>query len=263
MRLGLMIAAALGMAAGSAVLPAAPAAAQNWREVTCQSWNFQEASCPTPGAGRVQLLRVIAGDCAEGRTWLHDGRMIRVRGGCRAVFRTDAGGWGSGGFDPGWNGGGGGPGFADRTRTIRCESWNFRDQRCDLPGRISGARLIRVLGGDCRDGATWRWDRSVLFVRGGCRAEFEVLMAANGWNGGGFGGSGGGGFGGGGNAGGEVMTVTCESWNYRPAQCAVPRGRQVRMQRVIAGDCAQGRSWGVRPGQIWVNGGCRAVFEVN
>jgi hypothetical protein len=258
MRNGLLMAAALTAIAGAATVPTAPAAAQNWQDVTCQSWNFREASCPTPGASRVQLLRVIAGDCVEGRTWIHDGRMIRVRGGCRAVFRTNAGGWGAGGFDPGWNGNNNGPGFADRTRIVRCESWNYRDQRCDVPGRIGGARVLRVLGGDCRDGATWRWDRNALFVRNGCRAEFEVLIAAGGWNGGNQWPGGGPGYG---NPA-AITSITCESWNYRPAQCDAPRGREVQLQRVIAGDCVRGRSWGVRPGQVWVNGGCRAVFAL-
>ncbi len=79
-------------------LPAAPAAAQQWREITCESWNYREAVCPAPGAVRVQLLRVRGGSCIEGQTWYHDDRAIRVRNGCRATFRIDANnGWGVGG----------------------------------------------------------------------------------------------------------------------------------------------------------------------
>lgn len=92
-------------------LPAAPAAAQQWREFTCESWNYREAVCAAPGAVRVQLLRVRGGQCIEGDSWYHDGRGIHVRNGCRAVFRIDANdGWGVGGWDPN-QGIGNGPGL--------------------------------------------------------------------------------------------------------------------------------------------------------
>jgi hypothetical protein len=277
MRFVLSAAAATALVAGaglSVALPAAPAAAQQWREITCESWNYREASCPAPGAVRVQLLRVRGGQCVEGESWIHDGSTIRVRNGCRATFRIDANnGWGTGGWDPNWNGGGGaGDG---RWQVVRCESWNYRDQRCPVNGVISNARMLRVLGGDCRDGATWRWDRRALYVRNGCRAEFEVMQGSSGWGGGGGwqGGGGGNWQGGGGNwqggggnwqGGGNrpVTTLNCESWNYRQAQCAIPRGRQVRLARVLGGNCVQGRSWGWEGSFIWVKDGCRASFDV-
>lgn len=247
-------------------LPAAPAAAQQWREITCESWNYREAVCAAPGAVRVQLLRVRGGQCIEGDSWYHDGRAIHVRNGCRAVFRIDANsGWGVGGWDPN-PGLGNGPG-GGRWQVVRCESWNYRDQRCPVQGVISSARLLRVIAGDCRDGATWRWDRRAISVRNGCRAEFEVMQGSSGWggsgggSGGGWGSGGGGGWGSGG-GGGQPVSITCESWNYRSASCPAPRGRQVRLSRVLGGNCVQGRTWGTSPGQIWVNGGCRAVFDL-
>jgi hypothetical protein len=57
--------------------------------------------------------------------------------------------------------------------------------------------------------------------------------------------------------------VRCESWNYRYARCNLdPRGG-VRLVRVIAGDCRQGRTWGwdSRRNFVWVNRGCRADFQ--
>lgn len=56
-------------------------------------------------------------------------------------------------------------------------------------------------------------------------------------------------------------TIRCESWNYRYARCNADTGGGVRLARVIAGDCRQGRSWGSARGYIWVNNGCRAEFE--
>lgn len=249
-----------GLAAGIS-LPAAPAAAQQWREVSCESWNYRDAACPVPGAVRVQLLRVNGGQCIEGQSWYYDGNAIRVRNGCRAVFRIDANnGWGVGGWDPNWNGGGYGGGYGqDRWQVVRCESWNYRDQRCAVGGAIGNVRLLRVIAGDCRDGATWRWDRRAIYVRNGCRADFQVLQGASGWGGGGPGGGWGGGWGGGGR---PITSINCESWNYRPARCAVPNARSVRIAHVYGGNCVEGQSWGWSQGAIWVNGGCRARFDV-
>ena len=153
-------------------LPAAPAAAQQWREITCESWNYREAVCPAPGAVRVQLLRVRGGSCIEGQTWYHDDRAIRVRNGCRATFRIDANkGWGVGGWDPNQgvgNGIGGG-----RWQVVRCESWNYRAARCPIGGARS-VSLTRVIAGNCQEGRTWGWDRNSIWVNGGCRATFTL-----------------------------------------------------------------------------------------
>lgn len=248
-----------------ATVPAAPAQAQQWREVKCESWNYREASCPVRGAVRVQLLRVLGGNCIEGQSWIHDGNVIRVRNGCRASFRIDTNnGWGVGGWDPNLNNNWGN---AARVQRIRCESWNYRDARCRVNGVVRSARLIRVIAGDCRDGSTWRWNRNAIIVRNGCRADFEVLLGTSGWQGGdnaggGFGGSGGSWQGGGQGGGQPVARINCESWNYRQAQCPIRAGSRVRLSRVIAGNCRQGRSWGFEANFIWVKDGCRATFEV-
>lgn len=252
------------VAAGVAVtLPAAPAQAQQWREVTCESWNYREASCPVPGAVRVHLLRVSGGSCVEGQTWYHDGNAIRVRNGCRGVFRIDTNnGWGLGGWDPNHNNNWGNNGQVQR---IRCESWNYRDASCPVNGAIRSVRLARVIAGDCRDGQTWRWNRRAVIVRNGCRADFEVLLGANGWQGGRPGGGGGnwqGGMGGGFDDGRPVATINCESWNYREGRCPIPRAREVRVSRVLGGNCVEGRTWRWDQNAIVVNGGCRAAFDI-
>lgn len=70
----------------------------------------------------------------------------------------------------------------------------------------------------------------------------------NGWNGGGWNGGG--------------RTIRCESWNYRYARCNADTGGGVRLARVIAGDCREGRSWGWSRNYVWVDRGCRAEFEM-
>lgn len=194
--------ALLGMGLPATSLPA-PAAAQSGREISCDSWNYQQARCPAPGARRVSLVRVSGGSCVEGQSWRFDGSAILVRNGCRGVFRLDDGGWGGGGW-----GDGGGWGGSGGSQTIRCESWNYRDATCPASDSIRNARLTRVIAGDCREGQTWRWDRRSIYVRNGCRADFEVQTG----NGGGWGGSGGSGGGGG------SQRIACNSWNFQPAR---------------------------------------------
>ena len=55
--------------------------------------------------------------------------------------------------------------------------------------------------------------------------------------------------------------ITCESWQFRPAQCQVPGIVDAQIANVIAGDCRQG-NWGFDRNGVWVNNGCRAVFDV-
>ncbi len=163
--------------------------------------------------------------------------------------------------------------------TIKCESWDYRPASCPVPG-ISGVRLLRVIAGDCQPG-NWNLGRNGIDVRNGCRATFEYQAGrygdgrpgyadgrpgyADGHPGVGNGrpgvGNGRPGYGGG--RPGYETIVKCESWNYRPARCAVDGRGDVRIQRVIAGDCRQGATWGWDNNGIWVNGGCRAEFAVS
>ena len=64
----------------------------------------------------------------------------------------------------------------------------------------------------------------------------------------------------------QGMIVTCESQDYRDAECAVPSGPVaiVRQLSIPPGDCIEGRTWGFNSwnNTIWVNSGCRAEFRV-
>ena len=63
----------------------------------------------------------------------------------------------------------------------------------------------------------------------------------------------------------QAQSVRCESFNYRPARCAVDlgRGADVRIQQVLGGRCVQGDTWGWDRGGIQVSGGCRAIFAAS
>lgn len=57
-------------------------------------------------------------------------------------------------------------------------------------------------------------------------------------------------------------SVTCESreGGYRECYSGF-RYQPVLVRQLSDSSCVEGRSWGHRPGSIWVSRGCRAVFE--
>lgn len=229
---------------------AAPANAQADTRIKCESWQFRPARCNVPGITNASIINVIAGDCRPGN-WGFDRDGVFVNNGCRAFFNVQTRGSGF----PGGGGGGVGPGFPGGPggggQIVRCESWQFQPARCNMDTR-GGVRIQRVIAGNCRQNQTWGWDRQAVWVNGGCRADFV--------SGGGNSGGSGGGWGGGGNPGNQI--IECNSINYRPARCNANIRTGVQIDRVLGGECIQGRSWGWDRGGIWVNNGCRARFRV-
>lgn len=57
--------------------------------------------------------------------------------------------------------------------------------------------------------------------------------------------------------------VICSSIGSQYQACAVPfRGRAIITQQISQSACIEGQSWGQKPGQVWVNRGCRARFGI-
>lgn len=57
--------------------------------------------------------------------------------------------------------------------------------------------------------------------------------------------------------------VVCSSFDNRYRECPAPfRGTAVITVQISQSPCIEGRSWGQRPGVIWVNRGCRARFGI-
>ena len=252
-------------AVAAATLPALPAAAQYGgggyppsRAVRCESFNYRPARCAVD-LGRVadvQVQQVLGGRCVQGDTWSWDRGGIQVSGGCRANFQVNFPAY------PG-PGGGGYPGGPGPVGGIECNSWKYQYQTCALPGN-GRPQLVRVIAGNCIEGQTWGGRRGEVWVDKGCRGVF----ASGGGGGGGYPGGPGGGYPGGpgggypGNGGpGGAQFINCESWNYAYAECPAP-GRRVEFDRVIAGQCDQGASYGFTRRGIWVDKGCRARFAV-
>ncbi len=138
--------------------------------IRCESTNERTRHCNVNTRGGVRISRQLSNaSCIQGRSWGYDGSGVWVSNGCRAEFVV-----GQGGARPGNRPGtrpGNGPGNA---QTIRCESEKNRMRRCNVTVR-QGVDVARQLSRTrCVQGQNWGWDRSGVWVRGGCRAEFRV-----------------------------------------------------------------------------------------
>ena len=132
------------------------------RQVTCESWKFQPASCPADTRGGVRLIQQTGGVCTRGQTWGFTQHGLWVNNGCRAIFAATGGRPGAGGhFEAGPGG-----------RLIMCESWRFRPARC--AAHIGRRPQVEVIAGNCSQGRTWGWDQRGVWVDGGCRARFRL-----------------------------------------------------------------------------------------
>ena len=138
-----------------------------------------------------------------------------------------------------------------QSNIVSCNSDDMHYHTCNI-GPNRGVTLIRQHSdAQCINGQTYGVRGTQLWVDRGCRAEFQV-NTRGGWN-----------QGGGGNQGGNVSTLTCSSDDMRMHFCPIPNRGQVRMVRQRSdAQCVEGQTWGVRGGQVWVDRGCRADFEV-
>ena len=153
------------------------------------------------------------------------------------------------------------PATASAQQTLNCSSEDGRRRVCEV-GPNRGIRLIRQRSGSpCELGRTYGIERNRVWVDRGCRADFEVLAGAGGgyppqgyppsgerYN----------------RGGGPSQVVTCSSDDMGLHYCNLSGpARSIRMVRQRSGSaCEQGRTYGLRGNQIWVNRGCRADFEV-
>jgi hypothetical protein len=153
----------------------ASAGAGAGQSIRCESSDGRYRQCSGDVRGGVRLVRQLSdARCIEGRTWGANRAGVWVDEGCRAEFETGYrgnNGWGLGqyrGKDRY------GQGYGYTGRTLRCESSDGRTNRCNVAIQ-GGARLQRQLSdARCVQGSNWGWDRSGIWVSGGCRAEFAI-----------------------------------------------------------------------------------------
>lgn len=141
--------------------------------------------------------------------------------------RPPGGGWGQ---PPGW-----------QAQSVICSSIKDRYAECRTP--FSGkARLVENISKTrCIENRNWGSRRGTVWVDAGCRGRFAQDDRWSNSNG---------------------YTVTCSSISDRYTTCAwnTREGRPQLIQRLSKSSCDEGRDWGYRTGQIWVDNGCRARF---
>jgi hypothetical protein len=131
------------------------------RTIRCESNDYRQQYCRVDTRGGVRLTRQISGSaCIRGQSWDYDTGGVWVSNGCKADFTV-------GGYSDDR------PSYG-ASRIVRCDSNGNRTVRCDTDTR-GGVRLVRRLSSNaCYQGRNWDWDRSGIWVSGGCRAEFQV-----------------------------------------------------------------------------------------
>jgi Protein of unknown function (DUF3011) len=118
---------------------------------------------------------------------------------------------------------------------VTCESVNNRMKDCEVgTGFVTLGRQLS--DNACIYGTTWGYDKGRIWVKNGCRAEFNFT---------------------------ERAMLVCESLNGEPGLCFADTSEGVRLVRRISDSgCEFGRDWGWDTNGIWVNNGCRAEFAI-
>lgn len=175
------------------------------------------------------------------------------------------------------------PVAAQNSNTIRCESSRGRYHYCQVDTR-GGVKFIRQISNtECRQGDNWGYDRGGIWVDRGCSAEFAVRNNNNNnWNGNNNNWNNNNNNNNWGNNNNNnnwnnnnnnnwsnnnssTRSVTCNSTNDRYTRCLsdIRRGDRVRLKRQLSNSgCWEGDTWGFDRDGIWVDRGCRAVFEI-
>lgn len=204
--------------------------------VLCESLGGSYRECHVGISGTIELVMEISDHaCRESITWgTNKLGVVWVDRGCRATFkitRPDAR-----------------TARGVRSRVV-CESINDNRQVCPADtgsGVVLAQRLSKT---NCVQGENWGvdFDREMVWVDHGCRAEFILGGAANVPN----------------PAVPLDVPVICESENGKRINCKADTSAGVQIVRQLSDSaCGYGREWGYDANGIWVTKGCRAEFVV-
>lgn len=144
--------------------------------ISCSSDDGRRHYCPVESRGPVRLQQQRSGSpCQEGYSWGSDGKVIWVDHGCRADFAV------GGGRDvadrdpdrePQW---GRSDYLGGQSLVVSCSSDDMRRHYCPADTR-GGVQLLQQRSeSSCRQGRSWGYDRSGIWVDHGCRADFQIM----------------------------------------------------------------------------------------
>jgi hypothetical protein len=120
--------------------------------------------------------------------------------------------------------------------SIRCESNDGRQRVCNTPWAGRSTLRRQLSDTRCVQNETWFSAAGRVTVTRGCRGEFGP--------------------------GAGLVSVQCESVDGRFKTCGNDLVGRVQLQRQLSSTrCVEGSNYGLRNGSIWVNGGCRGLFQ--
>ncbi len=204
----------------------------------CESVGHRWKLCSADTRDGVRLARQLSDTsaCIRNQTWGVRNEGVWVASGCRAEFRIGAA------EEPVASG--------VPARITRCDSENGMRKRCRIDTG-KGVRLVqKISSSPCTYGSTWGFDDDEIWVRRGCRAEFQIdieprdivakpQIPAN------------------------AALVRCESEDNQPRRCPIPAVEHIQVKEQLSNkSCVEGKSWRTEQRTIVVKSGCRAVFAV-
>lgn len=146
--------------------------------VSCSSDDGHRHYCTIESGGQVRLRQQRSGSpCREGYSWGSDGKVIWVDHGCRADFAVE-GGRDGGDQDleadrgPQW---GRTDYLGGQNLVISCSSDDMHRHYCPADTRGGVQLLKQYSGSSCRQGRSWGYDRSGIWVDHGCRGDFQIM----------------------------------------------------------------------------------------
>jgi hypothetical protein len=128
-------------------------------------------------------------------------------------------------------------------REVICTSLEGRYRECAAPFRGTAVVTQQLSRAACVQGRTWGQKPGLIWVDDGCRARFGIVRNA------------------GTNPPRGMVVCASNRGAYRECNTGI-RGRVVLVNRLNnSAACIEGRTWGQKPGIVWVDDGCRAQFR--
>lgn len=131
---------------------------------------------------------------------------------------------------------------------VTCESVDNARRDCEMDTH-GVVKMVRQLSkASCREGSDWGLSKHAVWVDHGCRAVFrnegsrnDMPMASTSDS---------------------ARQVTCESTGNARTECEMDTHGVVKIARQLSkSSCREGTDWGTSKHAVWVENGCRAVFE--
>jgi hypothetical protein len=129
--------------------------------INCGSVDNRYRECRTGFRQAVLSRKLSDARCTEGETWGQRNGTVWVDRGCRAEFTEGRGGWN--------------PGGGNSDYSVTCSSKDNRRSTCAWNSRYGRPYLIQQISSDsCREGTSWGYLGTQIWVDRGCRARFGV-----------------------------------------------------------------------------------------